>query len=168
MTRLRKQYITEDETTTTSGTKIYDLDFSHPLRALIISLQGKRYDKSDTNRPYLLEAITKIEVVDGADVLYSCTGTETAAVQLYHTGKMPFLAISSNHVAAYNRNQVKILFGRDESDNKYGLDLTKYTNPQLKITHAFNLLMKHAVMIPVIMCNILCCQIKRNEFIKIA
>ncbi|GAH69956.1 unnamed protein product, partial [marine sediment metagenome] len=95
------------------------------------------YDKSDTNRPYLLEGITKIEIVDGSDVIYSTTGTECAAVQLYHTGKMPFLAISANHVAAYNRNQVKILFGRDESDNLYGLDLTKFTNPQLKITHAY-------------------------------
>ena len=135
--RLRKVYITEDETTTTTGTKIYDLDFTDPLRAIYIGLLGQRFDDSDTNRPYLLEDIDKIEIVDGSDVIFSCTGTEAAAAQLYHTGKMPFLAISANPAQTYNRNQIKILFGRDESDNDYGLDLTKLTNPQLKITHSY-------------------------------
>ena len=126
-----------DVTTTTTGTKIYDLDFKDPLRALQIGLLGQRYDYSDTNRPYLLESITKIEIVDGSDVLYSTTGTEAAAVELYHTGKLPFLAISANAAGTYNRNQIKLLFGRDEADNQYGLDLLKYKNPQLKITHAY-------------------------------
>lgn len=135
--RLRKTYLVEDVTTVTTGTKIYDLDFSDPLRAIYIGLLGQRYDHSDTNRPYLLRDIDKIEIVDGSDVLFSCTGTEAAAVELYHTGKMPFLAISANSAATYNRNQIKILFGRNENDDIHGLDLTRFTNPQLKITHSY-------------------------------
>jgi len=136
--RLRKTYIVEDETITTTGKKIYNLDFTDPLRAIYLDFIGTRFDYSDTNRPYLLNDIDKIEVTDGSDVLFSTTGTQCAAVQLYHTGRMPFLALSSNAAGAYNRNQVKILFGRNESDAEFGLDLTKFTNPQLKITYSFS------------------------------
>ena len=106
------------------------------MRALIIGFYGKRYDHTDTNNPLLLRDIDKIEVVDGSDVIYSLSGIEAGANQLYHTGQRPFLAITANKFST-NRNQVKILFGRDESDNEYGLDLTRFTNPQLKITYSF-------------------------------
>ena len=134
--RLRKTYIVEDETTTTSGIKIYNLDFTQPVRAIIIGFYGKRYDNTDTNEPLLLDDIDKIEIVDGSDVIYSTSGTEAGAVQLYHTEKRPFLAMTLNKFST-NRNQIKILFGRDESDSEFGLDLTKFTNPQLKITHSY-------------------------------
>lgn len=135
--RLRKTYLVEDVTTTTNGTKTYNLDFTDPIVAIYLDFLGRRFDKSDTNRPYLLEAITKIEIVDGSDVIYSTDGTRAAAVQLYQTGKINFMAISANHMAAYNRQQVKLLFGRNESDTEFALDLNKFNNPQIKITHAY-------------------------------
>ena len=135
--RLRKTYLVEDVTTTTTGTKIYDLDFTDPIVAIYLDFLGQRFDYTDTNRPYLLESITKIEVVDGSDVLYSTDATRCAAVQLYQTGKINFMAISSNAAGTYNRQQVKILFGRNESDTEFALDCKKFTNPQLKITHAY-------------------------------
>jgi len=135
--RLRKTYLVEDETTVTTGTRIFNLDFTDPVAAIYLDFIGQRFDYTDTNRPYLLESITKIEIVDGSDVIYSTTGTECAAVQLYHTGRIPFMAISSNAAGAYNRMQVKILFGRDENDTEFALDLKRFNNPQLKITHAY-------------------------------
>ncbi len=134
--QLRTTTIVSDESINDSGTAIYDLDFSSPVRALIIGFYGKRFDHSDTNDPMLLEGIDKIEVVDGSDVLYSTDGTNCGAVQLYHTGKRPFLAYTANSTST-NRQQVKILFGRDEGDAEYGLDTLRFTNPQLKITHSF-------------------------------
>jgi len=134
--RLRTATIVEDQTITTTGTAIFDLDFTDPVRAIIIGFYGDRYDNSDTNDPLVLEDIDKIEIVDGSDVIYSTNGTNAGAVQLYHTGKRPFLAYTANSTST-NRNQIKILFGRDESDNEFGLDLTRFTNPQLKITHSF-------------------------------
>ncbi len=135
--RLRKTYLVEDETTLTTGTRIFNLDFTDPVTAIYLDFIGQRYDASDTNRPYLLEDIDKIEIVDGSDVLYSTSGTQCAAVQLYQTGRINFMAISANHAGAYNRNQVKILFGRDENDTEYALDLKRFNNPQLKITHSY-------------------------------
>ena len=134
--RLRKTYLIEDFSISGTGTKTLDLDFTDPVRALIIGFYGKRYDHTDTNEPLLLDDIDKIEIVDGSDVLYSTSGTEAGAVQLYHTGKRPFLAMTLNSTLT-NRNQIKILFGRDEADGEFGLDCTKFTNPQLKITYSF-------------------------------
>ena len=135
--RLRKTYLCEDEATIGSATRTFNLDFTDPITAIYLDFIGQRYDKSDTNRPYLLEDIDKIEIVDGSDVLFSLSGTQCAAAQLYHTGKMPFMAISANHVAAYNRMQVKILFGKNEDDTEFALDCTKLVNPQLKVTHSY-------------------------------
>ena len=134
---MRRVYITEDETITTNGTKVFNLDFTDPLRELAIGLTGTRFDSNDTSRPSLFHDIDKIEIVDGSDVIYSTTGTEALAVQLYHTGKMPFMAMTNVAVSHANLSQLRILFGRDVSDNLYGLDLTRLTNPQLKITYSF-------------------------------
>ncbi len=134
--RLRKTTIVSDKGIEDSGTAIFDLDFSDPIRAIIIGFYGKRFDHSDTNDPCLFEDIDKIEIVDGSDVIYSTDGTNAAAVQLYHTGKKPFMAYTANSFST-NRQQVKLLFGRDEGDSEYGLDCSRFTNPQLKITHSF-------------------------------
>ena len=134
--RLRKVYITEDETVSGTGTLIKDLDFTDPVRAIIIGFTGKRYDHTDTNNPLILRDINKIEIVDGSDVLFSLSGTQAGANMLYHTGKRPLLTVTCNKFSV-NYNQVKILFGRNESDSEYGLDLTHFTNPQLKITYSF-------------------------------
>ena len=134
--RLRKTTIQSDKSIKDTGTAIFDLDFSDPVRAIIIGFYGKRFDHSDTNDPLLLEDIDKIEVVDGSDVIFSCTGTEAAAAQLYATGKKPFIAYTANSTST-NRNQIKLLFGRSEADDEYGLDLTRFNNPQLRITHSF-------------------------------
>ena len=134
--RIRKTTMCDDEPIYDTGTKVVDLDFTDPLRALIIGFRGKRYDHTDTNDPQILEDIDKIEIVDGSDVLFSCTGTEAGANHLYHTKTRPHMAYTANSTGV-NRSQIKILFGRDLSDNEYGLDLKRFTNPQLKITHSF-------------------------------
>jgi len=135
--RLRKTYLVEDVTCVTQGTKIYDLDFSDPIAAIYLGFTGTRFDSNDTSAPSILPDIDKIEIVDGSDVLYSTSGTEAGAVQLYHTGKMPFMAMTNVAVANANFTQIKILFGRDENDTEFALDPRKFTNPQLKITYSF-------------------------------
>ncbi len=127
----------EDETITTSGTVTRNLDFSDPIVAIYIGLTGTRFDTNDTSAPSLLPDIDKIEIVDGSDVIYSTSGTEAGAVQLYHTGKMPFMAMTNVAVANANFAQIKLLFGRDENDTEFALDCKKLNNPQIKVTHSF-------------------------------
>ena len=134
--KLRKTYIVEDESIKKSGTLIKNLDFTSPLVGLEIGFYGKRYDHTNTNAPYLLADIDKIEIVDGSEVIFSLSGRQAAAAQLYHTGKRPFEAFTLNSNST-NRSQITILFGRDKFDSSYMLDTKRFTNPQLKITYSF-------------------------------
>jgi len=135
--RNRKAVLVHQEVLDPSGTRIFNLDFSNPIIALMIGVLGRRYDLSDTNNCLIPRAISKIEVVDGSDVLFSMNMEEALALGLYHTGEMPFEASCAG---SYQDSiaQVKIPFGRDDSDNEWMLDPKKFVNPQLKITYAFS------------------------------
>jgi hypothetical protein len=135
--RNRKVYLVEDEVLDASGTRIFNLDFSNPLVALIITIEGKKYDMSDTHNPIIAREISKIEIVDGSDVLFSMNMEEAQALQLYTFGGMPFLNYSNNSISGRCRATAKIAFGRDDSDNEWMLDCTRFVNPQLKVTYAF-------------------------------
>lgn len=134
--KTRKAVLVHQETLDPSGTRIFNLDFSNPIVALMVGVLGKRYDGSDTNNCLIPRAISKIEVVDGSDVLFSMNMEEALALSLYHSGEMP-AEMSCAHSYMASIAQVKIPFGRDDSDNEYMLDPSKFVNPQLKITYAF-------------------------------
>jgi len=135
--RNRSVYLVEDEVLDASGTRIFNLDFSNPLLALIVTVEGKKFDMSDTHNPIIAREISKIEIVDGSDVLFSMNMEEAMALQLYGSGKQPFMSYSNNSTSGRCRATVKIAFGRDDSDQEWMLDLKKFVNPQLKITYAF-------------------------------
>lgn len=132
---LRKTYICEDQVLDASGTVIKNLDFSDPIQAIIIGITGMFHDNNAEN-PDLTRHISKIEVVDGTDVLFSANGEQAQALQLNTTGKMPLLTLTDSWFYSHF-SQIKLSFGRDDSDNEWALDPTKFTNPQIKITYAF-------------------------------
>jgi len=135
--RNRSVYLVEDEVLDASGTRIFNLDFSNPLLALVVTVEGKKFDMSDTRNPIIAREIAKIEIVDGSDVLFSMNMEEAMALQLYGSGKQPFMSYSNNSISGRCRATVKIAFGRDDSDQEWMLDLKKFVNPQLKVTYAF-------------------------------
>lgn len=133
--RLRKSYIIEDQVLDASGTVIKNLDYSDPIVELIIGVTGKKHDNANIN-PQVGRNISKIEVVDGTDVLFSMSMDLAQALQLYTTRRMPFNAMLQGTYAA-NLSQAKIAFGRNRSDNEWALDPTKHVNPQVRVTYAF-------------------------------
>ncbi len=134
--RTRKAVLVHEEVLDPSGTRIFNLDFSNPIMALMIGIKGRRYDLSDTYNCLIPRAISKIEVVDGSDVLFSMNMEEALALSLYHSGEMPpEMSCAGSYMDSIA--QVKIPFGRDDSDNEWMLDPAKFVNPQLKITYAF-------------------------------
>jgi len=78
--------------------------------------------------------VSKIEVVDGSDVLFGLSGVEAQALNYYEKGRMPHNVCNyiddAKAIATYELN-----FGRFLWDTILALDPTKFTNPQLKITH---------------------------------
>ena len=114
------------------GTKIVDLHTKEPISAIRLTLfgtNGATYNKEN----YLNDVVTKVELVDGSDRLISASIKEAQAVQYRRTKKFPFLR-PGEAPGGTQEEQALILFGRYLWDPEYYMDLTKYSNPQLKIS----------------------------------
>lgn len=119
-------------TVTDNKTDTFDINVKEPISRLVIHLRGTNADSVPDGHP--AKGISKIELVDGSDVLYSLTGEEAQAVDFYDTGITPLNVVS--YVSAnvwtgvFNMN-----FGRWLWDTELALDPKKFRNLQLKITH---------------------------------
>ena len=114
------------------GTKIIDLRTSDPISAIRLNFRatnGTSYNKD--NR--LDDIITKIELVDGSDQLLSLTLKEAQALEFRRMGKLPRYRPSEG-ASGVGDMSCLLLFGRYLWDPDYYMDLTKFKNPQLKIT----------------------------------
>lgn len=114
------------------GTKIIDLRTSDPISAIRLNFFGTN-GASYCRDNRLNDVITKIELVDGSDQLLSLTLKEAQALEFRRTGKMPYMR-PGEKASGGQEESVVILFGRYLWDPELYMDLTKFKNPQLKIT----------------------------------
>lgn len=108
-----------------------DITTRDPISAIQIQYKGTNGDDVPDGHPAKL--VSKVEVVDGSEVICSLSGIELNALMYYHF-KVPPLNIMS-----YYNNQVvtaplTIPFGRWLWDKELALDPTRFKNLQLKIT----------------------------------
>ena len=115
-----------------SGTKIIDLNFNDPLSAISFLFCGINGGTSNKKNA-MHDIVTKIEIVDGSNVLLSASLIELQALHAYQTGVFPY-SLHDEAADADSKDHVTIFFGRWLWDKGYFLDLTKFSNPQLKIT----------------------------------
>lgn len=79
------------------------------------------------------KCVTKIELIDGSDVLFSLSGQEAQALDFYHRALEP--ANLNVYLNGMNAEMIfTINFGRFLWDTEFAFDPKKFTNPQLKIT----------------------------------
>jgi len=128
----RKTYLADNWTLADAGTRTFDLNVTDPITVLWLKFQctnGATSNRGNT----LAECISAIELIDGADVLYSLTGQQALALAAYQLGTLPRQAISEvgGDVFSYT---LPILFGRYPGDVEFALDPSRFTNPQLRIT----------------------------------
>jgi len=116
----------------TTGTEIIDIDIADPLSVIELIWQTTVVTVSDMLAPHPA-CISKIELVDGSNVLWSLSGEEAQALAFYTFGKMPLDEISVV-VGDYMRSCLPIYFGRRLFDPELAFDPKKFTNPQLRIT----------------------------------
>lgn len=114
-----------------SGTKIIPLNIKDPITALIFN-----YTYTVGAGVRLLpepDAFTKIELVDGSDVLMSLSGTEMAAMHFYDGH--PFINLGASNIQSTSgHGMLRHYFGRFFRDPVLAFDPTKFRNPQLKIS----------------------------------
>lgn len=117
-------------------TKIIDLKLADPVSQFHILYKSLNVGNAEpTAHP--AKCISKIELVDGSDVLYSLSGQEAQAVDYYHRLQEPAYII--NYLGGMNSEMVYNLnFGRFAFDPLFAFDPKKHVNPQLKITIDIN------------------------------
>jgi len=113
-------------------TKVIDLNLADPVSQIHVVYESTGASSGSPDGP-AAKCVTKIELVDGSDVLFSLSGQEAQAVDFYHRrqepGNLPIYLNGMNAEMIYNLN-----FGRFLFDPMFAFDPKKFTNPQLKIT----------------------------------
>ena len=117
----------------TNGVLVHDINMQDPISEIIIGMDVTNSAQDQTAHP--VAAITKIELVDGSDVLFSLDGYEAEALDWYNNGGQ----FRSNYNIALNGSNmcrfIGIHFGRYLWDPEYAFDPKQFNNPQLRISY---------------------------------
>lgn len=120
------------ESATTPATKTIDVNLKKPISRIVIQMKGTNSTSVPVAHP--AKMVSKIELVDGSNVLFSLSGIEAQALNFYERGRLPDGLM--NYVSAVMcAATYELNFGRFLYDEVYAFDPTKFSNPQLKITH---------------------------------
>lgn len=122
----------QETQTSDASTDDLKLDIVDPVSALCFEFQAQNGTTNNRNNP-LSRCITKLEVVNGSDVLASMSFEQAQALQWYKTGKQPMLR-EDEDASSYDVIGCMIMFGRHLWDREYAMDFTRFKNPKLKIT----------------------------------
>lgn len=131
---MNHRLVTLEALTTYSAdtTRIIDINLVDPISALIFDLEVHNSAAgSMTNHP--VACMTKVELVDGSNVLFSLSGPELEALDWYEhkTFRSNYnYALAGSYVCRFIGYQ----FGRYLWDPRFALDPKRFANPQLKVS----------------------------------
>jgi hypothetical protein len=115
-----------------AGVETIDINLVDPLSSIELIWQTTVVTAALMTAPHVA-CLTKIELVDGSDVLFSLSGEEAQALAFYGTLRMPLNQIGL--VAADSmKSVIPIYFGRKLFDRELAFDPKRFRNPQLKVT----------------------------------
>lgn len=116
----------------TSGVEIIDLNVNDPIS--VLRFEGIYTNgSSGAQLTPVPDVLSKVELVDGSDVLFALDGTQLAAVHFYE--KHPFIHVDGSAIDSDTINfNLQYNFGRYLRDPLLAFDPKRYRNPQLKIT----------------------------------
>lgn len=115
-----------------AGTTIVDLDLTEVISRILIKFKAYNGDNGQDDVPFA--NITKIEIVDGSDVLFTFNGQAADAVNFYDL-KRPEVSSWSFLSEYANESYIGLNFGLFDGDPVNALDPNRFRNLQLKITH---------------------------------
>lgn len=124
------------KTYSADATEIIDINVKDPISALIFDLQVYN-SAAGSMTLHPLACFTKIELVDGSDVLWSLTGLEAEALDWYNN-KAFRESWNMNLTGNYFVRPVGINFGRFLWDPLFAFAPSKFKNPQLKVSMDIN------------------------------
>lgn len=116
----------------TSGTVTYPLDFSDPITEIGLLFEATNGATSNKDNP-IDRNISKIEIVDGGEVLWSCPGDVALGVVAQMRGALPH-CYRTGAISDSPYQNIPLQFGRYPFDPEYAFNPTAHRNPQLKVT----------------------------------
>ncbi len=135
MGKYRDVYIEKEKVLADSGTVVIDLSVVDPISEIHVAIGNKNGATSNKNNP-ISRNISKIEIVDGANVIYSLSGMLAQAMSYYQRGVMPSMQRQGGPSENQEDHYV-IRFGRYLWDKMFALVPSAFRNLQLKITYDF-------------------------------
>jgi hypothetical protein len=117
---------------TTAGVEPIDIKLVDVISRIQIRFEGINNGHTPTAHP--AKQVSKIELVDGSDVLMSLTGMEAEALSFYETHRSRPYEIDYRD-DMFTEQIFDLNFGRWLFDPQLAFDPNRFTNPQLKITH---------------------------------
>jgi len=128
--------ILAEEDASTAKTKTIDITLRDVISRIVIRMRAKNGADRAVLAAHPAGLISKIELVDGSNVLFSLNGYEAQALNYYDQLVTPDTEI----IDGENDWQFATFcmdFGRYLYDPLLAFDPKKFTNPQLKITHNY-------------------------------
>lgn len=115
-----------------SGTKVVPVEIKDIISRINISFKTTKAQQGMNS--YAHKNITKIELVDGSDRIFSMDGGECQALCIYDR-RCPTMSHGQHLVSCSEWDNYGLDFGRYLFDPELALDPNKFNNPQLKITY---------------------------------
>ena len=135
--KIRKVYLLKDEAFTGAQTKIVDINIIDPIASIDILVEmtnGSAMTEASVVKPH--DEFTKIELVDGSDVLESASMEEWQGLNFVEMGKPPFMVLTLEDNGV-QQEMCHIHFGLGKEDPEHYFNPKSFRNPQLKITNTF-------------------------------
>lgn len=132
MAKYRMATVLAETSNLAAGTKVIDILEQDPISRFDIYLRLTGSGAGTNTHP--ADAITKIELVDGSDVLFSMNGKQARAMAILGTGKLPG-DMNAYASGVQCHSIIHINFGRYLFDDNFALVPMRFKNLQLKITH---------------------------------
>ncbi|MEK7180671.1 MAG: hypothetical protein AAB706_04295 [Patescibacteria group bacterium] len=130
--KYREIYLEKDLTLADSGSKTVEIAVVDPISELYIKLYATNGATSNKGSP-IARCISKVEVFDGADKLFSMDGRLAHALAYYRSERIPMTTLNS--IGSYVQSvHIPIRFGRRLWDHQLALVPQAFRNLQLKIT----------------------------------
>jgi hypothetical protein len=130
-----RQVLLEDNIDiSTAATKTFDLDLIDTISRLSFKFNVVNDASTIAIVKHPMACVSKIELVDGSDVLHSLSAKQMAAAMFYND-KMSPQSFISGITSGHSYFDVDLDFGRFLYDPVLAFDPTKFANPQIKITY---------------------------------
>ena len=127
----RETDILPEKTISSAGITTIGVDLSQVISRLNLTYRYTQVGYSMSAYPH--KCVSKIELVDGSDVLFSLDGGQCQALNIYDR-KVSTMSHGQHHPGLSEFQTYGIDFGRYLWDKELAFDPNAFTNPQLKVT----------------------------------